>query len=155
MKKLRHAVVGLLLVVVGLGGCTATNEAPVIISEYFALEHLSSKQEVLSKAKQALLRDGFQILSTDLEAGYISTSLKHWKLTPEQANCGATRGQDYLEGNHTKTEVAFNVVVDDKIVIVRSNIQGEYLPGEPAQDLTLHCVSRGVIEVEMVKKILL
>ncbi|WHI50471.1 hypothetical protein P3339_18825 [Microbulbifer sp. MLAF003] len=154
MKKLRHAVVVVLLVA-GLGGCITTNETPVIISEYFALEHLSTKQEVLSKARQALLRDGFQILSSDLEAGYISTSLKNWKLTPEQANCGANEGRDYLEDNYTKTEVAFNVVVDDRDVIVRSNIQGEYLPGKPAQDLTLNCVSRGVIEVEMVKKILL
>lgn len=154
MEKLRHAVVGVLLVA-GLGGCTVTSEAPAIISEYFALEHFSSKQEVLSKARQALLLDGFQILSADLEAGYISTSPKNWKLTPEQASCGANKGMDFLEDNHTKTEVAFNVVVDDKAVIVRSNIQGEYLPEEPAQDLTLNCVSRGVIEVEMVKKILM
>ncbi|BBM00415.1 hypothetical protein [Microbulbifer sp. GL-2] len=154
MKKLRHAVVGVLLVA-GLEGCTVMNEAPAIISEYFALEHFSSKQEVLSKVKQALLLDGFQIRSADLEAGYISTSPKNWKLTPEQANCGANKGIDFLEDNYTKIEVAFNVVVDDKAVIVRSNIQGEYLPEEPAQDLTLNCVSRGVIEVEMVKKILM
>jgi len=141
--------------VAGLGGCITTNEAPVIISDYFALEHLSTKQEVLGKARQALLRDGFQILSSDLEAGYISTSLKNWKLTPEQANCGANKDRDYLEDSYTKTVVSFNVIVDDRDVIVRSNIQGEYLPGESAQDLILNCVSRGVIEVEMVKKILL
>ncbi|WP_444886501.1 hypothetical protein [Microbulbifer sp. JMSA008] len=76
MKKIRHAVVGVLLAT-GLGGCTATNQTPVFISEYFALEHLSTKQEILSKARQALLRDGFQILSSDLEAGYISTTLKN------------------------------------------------------------------------------
>ncbi|WP_444890022.1 hypothetical protein [Microbulbifer sp. DLAB2-AA] len=154
MKKLSCVVVGVLLVF-GLEGCAVKNDAPVIISEYFAIEHFSSKREVLSKARQALLRDGFKILSTDLEAGYISTSLKDWRLSPEQAHCGTAKGMDYLNDNHTKTEVAFNVVVDDKAVIVRSNIQGEYIPGELAQNLTLNCVSRGVIEVEMAKKILL
>ncbi|WP_444945616.1 hypothetical protein ACJJIP_16475 [Microbulbifer sp. VTAC004] len=93
MKKLRHAVVVVLLVA-GLGGCIATNETPAIISEYFALEHLSTKQEVLSKVRQALLRDGFQILSSDLEAGYISTSLKNRKLTPVWCK----RGQRLFRG---------------------------------------------------------
>ncbi|WP_226649445.1 hypothetical protein [Microbulbifer variabilis] len=153
MKKLRGLVVGVLLLP-GLEGCAVKNDTPVIISEYFAIEHFSNKQEVLSKARQALLRDGFQILSADLEAGYISTSLKNWKLSPNQAHCGTAKGVDYLDDNHTKTEVAFNVVVDDRAVIVRSNIQGEYLPGELAKNLTLNCVSRGVIEVEMAKKIL-
>ncbi len=74
MKKPKYSVVGLLLVT-ALGGCTATSRSPMIISEYFAIEHFSSKQDILNKAKQVFLRDGFQIMSTDLEAEYISTTL--------------------------------------------------------------------------------
>ncbi|WP_444914660.1 hypothetical protein ACJJIQ_05025 [Microbulbifer sp. ANSA003] len=152
MKTLGYGVAAAL--VVGLGGCAMTYEAPEVKNEPFATEHLSSKSEILKQAERALLLEGFQIQSSDPESGYISTSLKNWKLTPEQASCGTTMGIDYLKDNRTKTEVAFNVVVNDREVIIRSNIQGEYKPGAATQDITLTCVSLGVIEADMAEKIL-
>ncbi|WP_299582031.1 hypothetical protein [uncultured Microbulbifer sp.] len=145
---------GVVLLAVGLGGCAMTYEAPDISNKPFSTVHLSSKQDILEQAEQALLLEGFQIQSSDLKSGYISTSLKNWRLTPEQASCGKTMGIDYLKDNRTKTEVAFNVVVNDQEVIIRSNIQGEYKPGAATQDITLTCVSRGVIEAEIAEKIL-
>ena len=63
-------------------------------------------------------------------------------------------GIDYLKDKRTKTEVAINIVVDNKTLIIRSNIQGEYKPGAVDQDITLTCVSKGVIEKQLANKII-
>jgi len=118
------------------------------------MNHNSSKAEIMAKAKRTLLLDGFQIASSDDQAGYISTAIKNWKLTPDQADCGTTMGIDYLKDNRTKTEVAFNVIVDEQEIRIRSNIQGEYKPGAVDQNITLTCVSKGSIEKILVQKIL-
>ncbi len=134
-------------------GCATTYQAPVTQSKIYTGNHNSSKGNLMAKAKKILLLEGFQIQSTDDEAGYISTSLKNWKLAPEEASCGTTMGLDYLKDKRTKTEVAFNVIIDETTISIRSNIQGEYKPGAVDQDITLTCVSKGVIEKKLAQKI--
>jgi len=134
-------------------GCATTYQAPITQSKSYIGNHNSSKGNVMAKARKMLLLKGFQIQSTDDEAGYISTSLKNWKLTPEQASCGTTMGLDYLKDNRTKTEVAFNVIIDKNTISISSNIQGEYKPGAVDQDITLTCVSKGVIEEKLAQQI--
>ena len=62
-------------------------------------------------------------------------------------------GIDYLKDNRTKTEVAINIIVTDKEITVKSNIHGEYKPGRVDQDMTLTCVSRGVVENKLLKQL--
>ncbi|MDH0450178.1 MULTISPECIES: hypothetical protein [unclassified Shewanella] len=142
------------LISVLLTGCATTYKAPLIQDKNYSAMHQSTQADTLAKAKRALLLDGFQIQSSDDNAGFISTSSKNWKLTPDQANCGTTMGIDYLKDNRTKTSVAFNIIVDSSNIVIRSNIQGEYKPGAVDQDITLTCVSKGTIEQELGKKIL-
>lgn len=144
----------LIFITAFLTGCATTYQAPTAQNQNYATEHNSTQIDVLEKAKRALLLDGFQIQSSDDSAGFVSTSPKNWKLTPKQASCGTTMGIDYLKDNRTKTTVAFNIVVDSKKLVIRSNIQGEYKPGAVSQDITLTCISNGVIEEKLGQKIL-
>ena len=144
----------LTLVTITISACATTYQAPTTQNSGVTMNHHSSKAEIIAKAKRALLLDGFQIASSDDQAGYISTAIKNWKLTPDQADCGTTMGIDYLKDNRTKTEVAFNVIVDEQEIRIRSNIQGEYKPGAVDQNITLTCVSKGSIEKMLVQKIL-
>ncbi len=137
-----------------LSACAVTYQAPTEQNQNYSSQHGSTQAEVLANAKRTLLLEGFQIQSSDDSAGFISTAPKNWRLTPEQASCGTTMGIDYLKDNRTKTEVAINVIADSANLTIRSNIQGEYKPGAVDQDITLSCVSRGVIERELANKIL-
>src|SRR5690554_4813080 len=125
MKRFIPSFIGALM----LAGCATTYEAPTTESTSYSVGHNLDKAAVMASAKRVLLLDGYQIQSSDDEAGFISTNLKNWRLTPEEADCGATMGLDYLKDNRTKTEVAFNVIVDDESLAIRSNIHGEYKPG--------------------------
>ncbi|WDP92306.1 MAG: hypothetical protein HUN04_22310 [Desulfobacter sp.] len=146
--------VTLMLACFFITGCAMTYETPKIQNQNFTAPHNSSKTLIVEKAKRVLLLEGFQIQSIDDNSGFISTSLKNWRLTPNQANCGTTMGIDYLKDKRTKTEVAFNVIVDDKTITILSNIQGEYKPGAVDQDITLSCRSKGIIEAQIGNKIL-
>jgi len=137
-----------------IGGCSTTYQAPSTDSQHFSGQHDSDKKAVIEKAKKILLMDGYQIQSASNTEGYISTSYKNWKLSPEQASCGSTMGIDYLKDNRTKTEVAINIIVDEETLSVRSNIKGEYKPGTVSQDITLTCVSNGVIESDIAEQII-
>lgn len=137
-----------------LTGCASTYSPPQEENTNYVSSYQGSKHKIFANAQRVLLLEGFQIQSSNDQAGYISTSLKNWKLSPAQANCGTTMGIDYLKDKRTKTEVAFNIVVDDNYLSIRSNIQGEYKPGAVDQDITLTCISRGVIESELATNIL-
>lgn len=137
-----------------IGGCATTYQASSTENKHFSGQHGSDKMTVIAKAKRVLLMEGYQIQSASNTEGYISTSYKNWKLSPEQASCGSTMGLDYLKDNRTKTEVSMNIIVDDTTLIARSNIKGEYKPGAVDQDMTLTCVSKGVIESEIAQKII-
>lgn len=149
MRFLMSAFISVLL-----AGCATTYQAPTAQDKNYSTAHHSTQADILAKAKRALLLDGFQIQSSDDNAGFISTSQKNWKLTPEQASCGTTMGIDYLKDNRTKTSVAFNIIADSNKLVIRSSIQGEYKPGAVDQDITLTCVSKGIIEQNLGDKIL-
>ncbi|MCH9691970.1 MAG: hypothetical protein K0U59_07915 [Gammaproteobacteria bacterium] len=147
MKEIR-AVITISILFTMLGGCASYYETLVAkytppAKQIYSREHNSTKEQMLVKAKRALLLEGFQVLSTDDEAGYVSTALKNWKLTEVQAYCEPF----YLGFAYTKTEVAFNVVVDDSTIVIRSNVQGKH------RKETLTCVSRGLIEASLANKI--
>jgi hypothetical protein len=62
-------------------------------------------------------------------------------------------GIDYLKDKRTTTRVAFGLIAEDAKVTVKANIEGEYKPGAVDQNITLTCVSRGLLERDMAAKI--
>ncbi|MFH4090619.1 hypothetical protein WAJ00_22120, partial [Acinetobacter baumannii] len=76
----------------------------------------------------------------------ISTATRDFRLTPELADCGTTMGIDYLKDNRTSTKVAYNILIADNSLDVRTTLQGDYKVGDVTQNITLTCVSRGVLE---------
>ncbi|MFW2036530.1 hypothetical protein ACG93L_13825, partial [Acinetobacter junii] len=75
------------------------------------------------------------------------------KAHPSYADCGKVMGIDYLKDKRTKTTVAQNIIIDDNSLSIKSNIQGEYKVGSTTFDVTLTCLSKGVIENDLAEKI--
>jgi hypothetical protein len=100
-----------------------------------------------------LVTEGFQITSSDDSAGIVSTAPRDLRVTPEQADCGTTMGIDYLKDNRTATKVGFGVVAEEGKFMIKATIEGNYRPGAVDQNITLTCVSRGVLERALSGKI--
>ena len=62
-------------------------------------------------------------------------------------------GIDYLKDKRTKTTVAQNIIIDDNSLSIKSNIQGECNVGSTTFDVTLTCLSKGLIEADLADKI--
>ena len=148
MKKIVFAGISVLLT-----GCAMTYAPPSANYKAVSRAITANKQETLASAKRLLLLDGYQIQSFDDASGIISTSYVNKKVSPREADCGNTMGLDYLLDNRTKTQVAVNVIVEQDIVTVKANIQGEYKPGGADQDITLTCISTGAIERQIISNI--
>lgn len=136
-----------------MAGCAGTYKAPTGATQTAERNVTASKQTIMTAAKIALATEGFQITMADDGAGIISTAPLDLKLSVRQANCGTTMGLNYLEDNRTSTRISFNVIAVDGAVRVRAAIQGEYRPGAVDQDMTLSCISYGVIEQDLLDKI--
>ena len=146
--------IGIGIAVVLISGCAVTYKAPTSQYEAKSTAATKSKVELLKASKQVLVGEGNQITNSDEDAGTISTAPRNLRLTPEQADCGTTMGIDYLKDNRTSTRVAYGVLAQDNNLTVRTNIEGEYKPGDAMQNITLTCVSRGILEKDLVGKIL-
>lgn len=76
-------------------------------------------------------------------------------VTPEQADCGRVKGvlasADPLTYPQPRTRVSFNILVADNHIEVRSRIDDRLEPGSVQR--TLACISRGVLEQEMLNEI--
>ena len=134
-------------------GCASSYQAPTQTTRNTDYSYQGSPADIVEKAQKALMLEGFQINHVDKSSGLISTGFKNMKLTPAQANCGTTMGIDYLKDNRTDTRVAVNVLVEAESFNVKYLIEGEYKPGSVTQDITLSCVSRGVLEDALARKI--
>lgn len=149
MKK----ILGVAFVALSLMGCAATYQAPVTLNQSVTEPVTATKAQLFSAAQRALAINGEQIMSANADAGVISTAARDFRLTPLMADCGKTMGLDYLKDNRTSTKVAYNILINDNSLEVRSTLQGDYKVGDVSQNITLTCVSRGVLEQEMVRKI--
>lgn len=149
MKRLSLA-----LIVMVVLGCAATYQVPTTTAKFSSTHYTGSKAKIIQTSQKVLLMEGYQITYADMNTGVVSTAPRDYKVSPNQADCGTTMGIDYLKDKRTHTQVSINVIVDEGTLTVRSNIQGEYKPGESAnQDINLTCVSRGSIENEILGKI--
>lgn len=141
------------LLCVAVTGCAATYAPPITLNKSAVTKITKPKAEVLAAARRALVSNGYQITAFDDGAGVISTAPRDFRVYPEMADCGTTLGLDYLLDNRTTTRVAFGVIANAGKLEVKANIEGEYKPGSVDQNITLSCVSRGVLEHEMLRKI--
>lgn len=102
--------------------------------------------------RRQLIAEGIQVINSDDASGTLTTMSLDFRLTPDLADCGTTMGLDYLKDNRTSSKVAYGLVVDDGTIAVRAVLQSEYKPGAVDQNITLTCVSRGVLEQRLLQK---
>ena len=143
-------LVGSLAVIVG---CAITYKSPMTRAEVVSSSIVKSNADILRISKRVLVSDGNQVTNSDEAAGTISTAPRNLRLTPEQADCGTTMGIDYLKDNRTSTRVAYGILAEENNLTIKANIEGEYKPGDAMQNITLSCVSRGVLERELLGRI--
>lgn len=149
MKKVLFAMV----LGASLAGCATTYKAPVTLNQSASEQVSATKDQIFKAAQRALAINGEQIMSANADAGVISTAARDYRLTPDLADCGTTMGIDYLKDNRTSTKVAYNILIADNSLDVRTTLQGDYKVGDVTQNITLTCVSRGVLEQKMIQKI--
>ncbi|NLR74209.1 hypothetical protein [Leeia aquatica] len=137
-----------------LAGCAMTYTAPTGTSQFASERFNATRADLMKATKRALLTDGNQLLNSDEQSGVVSTVMRNFRVRPEQADCGKTMGLDYLKDNRTTTQVAYNVLIDESgKVDVRAVVQGDYRPGDSLQNITLSCISNGVLEKQLMAKI--
>ncbi len=147
-------VFALIIGVMVLSSCAATYRPPETIAPVVETQTIGTRADLLKRAQKILIKEGFQILNVDEFAGIISTAPRTVRLTPIQADCGTTMGIDYLKDSRTSTRVSYGIIVDGQRLTVKANIEGEYESGTSSQNITLICVSRGVLEKDLLSKII-
>lgn len=136
-----------------LTGCAATYEAPRAATPSPATAKFNkTKPELMKIVRRQLIAEGIQVINSDDASGTLTTMSLDFRLTPDLADCGTTMGLDYLKDNRTSSKVAYGLVVDDGTIAVRAVLQSEYKPGAVDQNITLTCVSRGVLEQRLLQK---
>lgn len=141
------------LAVMIITGCAMTYTAPVTEPVNVSQPLNVDRDLAFANAKREFLTSGYQLQVIDEKAGIITTSFTKKKLTPEDADCGTTMGIDYLKDYRTEVRVALYLVINESEISVKANLEGEYKPGDVAQDISLTCISKGVIERQMLSNI--
>jgi len=154
MKNINKLATSLSIILLA-SSCAFTYKAPEGESKS-AKANISNNDKIFKSAKRTLLLNDYKISYLDKEEGMISSKYKNLKVNPTQANCGKTLGLDYLKDKRTKTEVSFNIIVEKKQIEVKASIKGEYKPNGITgdQNITLTCISKGILEKELLKKII-
>lgn len=141
------------IVSLSLISCAATYEAPTLQPQDFTRSINGSQATIFSATKKALIFDGYQIATSDQEAGVISTDKKLLKLTEQDCDCGTTMGLPYIKDNRTSTHVTIGLVITDNQITIKPTIEGDYLKGHTSQSIEMVCISTGRIEQALFDKI--
>jgi hypothetical protein len=75
---------------------------PVGESKSLSVQVQASKEEIFKASKRTLALDGYQITSSDLDAGVITTASKDYRIDPSYTDCGKVMGIDYLKDKRKK-----------------------------------------------------
>lgn len=142
-----------LLSLILIAGCAATYAPPTHVARSVTKDFDAPRAELLRAAKRVLIEDGYQITAMDDTAGIISTAPRDTRLTPQLADCGTTMGLDYLKDNRTISKVGVGVSVLDGRLVVTASLSAKYLEGNDVQSISLTCVSKGVIEAEILDQV--
>jgi hypothetical protein len=104
---------------------------------------------VFNAATSALIKEGYQIANSDLDDGILVTEARNIPLNDTQADCGLLKQTNLLPDNKTTTRVIMNVTIINHKTTVQAEIEGVYQPN----NANLTCVSKGLLELDMIKKI--
>jgi hypothetical protein len=143
----------LLLITVLFSGCALTYTPPTTVASIASQRIVGSSNTLLKTTKQVLVLEGLQITNSDESAGVISTAPKEMRLTPELADCGKTLGLDYLKDNRTSSKVGYGAIISENKVTLKATMSATYLPANDSQSITLTCVSRGILENQLLNRI--
>lgn len=143
-------------ILLSTANCAMTYKAPKGENKVIKQYHNQSQSTIFRKAKRVLAIEGLNISYSDKKDGLITTNYQNNKVTPSEADCGKTMGLDYLKDKRTKTEVSYNIIIDQKYITAKANIKGEYRPNNlfGDQNITLTCISKGHLEKVLLNKIL-
>jgi|GEM_PF-3208234 len=134
-------------------GCASTYNPPREQKQELTESVNASKEKIYNVALHVLRRSGFRFAFADQEEGRITTRPKTMKLTDRQCDCGMGRGRSFASDERTTTDVSFFVIAREGNVSIRSVIEGQYVAADTSMVKRFHCVSRGLLEKDMLEKI--
>ncbi|CAK9252019.1 unnamed protein product [Sphagnum jensenii] len=140
-------------VTIALTGCASGPSRP---------DHLDNRKVIGSdygttwnKALQTLATEGYPILTSNKEAGIISTGKKAERINTDDADCGTFMGLPYIKDDRTVVSVSYSVLIKDvggkADVTVNTDIAGTYQGGDTTKQL--NCFSQGGLEKQFLEKL--
>ena len=67
------------------------------------------------------------IVSSDKNAGVISTGKRQMNLSENECDCGTTMGIPYIKDKRTIKNVSIGIVMSENRITIKPTIEGEYL----------------------------
>ena len=137
-----------LILMTGCGAMQHIDPDPSLTINYEKHHNLSSEL-VDEKVHQYLAENGFRI---NLNTGtIITTEYKFERLRPKHAQCHEDPNfkYDMLRDNRSKAEYLYTVINKPGYIKIIAGIRAEYKVGSVTWDMTLTCISTGVLEQRM------
>lgn len=127
-------------------GCASSYKEPLTVASAYTFDVPGSAEEVFKKASSALIAEGYAIASADPTLGILSTQRRQMALTPADVDVGSTWGIDYMKDKRTTTYVTATIQTSAGKAVIRTDIDAEYLPNDPAFGKRMKGASRGTLE---------
>ncbi|MBD3390656.1 MAG: hypothetical protein GF418_01410 [Chitinivibrionales bacterium] len=139
--------------IVLVAGCVATYSPPRIQREVVETTVDAGKRDIYRVSLHVLRKSGFRFAFADQTEGRITTRPKTLKLTNRECDCGAAMGRTFSSDSRTTTDVSYFIIARDGGFSLRSIIEGQYVASDTSMVKRFHCVSRGVLEKQLVDDI--
>lgn len=123
------------------------------LSQPTVINSVIEPARLLANAKSELERVGYKIISFDEKGGFLATAPKPELLTPEMADCGKMFGISYVRDKRAATDTQIFIDVRPGTISAQVAISGIYRVGYGNPDKILKCLSRGLIEKNILSNI--
>lgn len=133
-------------------GCSALYREPQATYKPLVIISELSKGELFTKAVKALIAEGYTPAVADRELGLITSQRRQMILGVDDVDLGTTMGLNYVKDNRTVEFITITIQVGDKSVEIRTDIDGEYLPNDPANGKRMKGVSLGTTEKKIAER---
>lgn len=131
--------------------CAFTYKPPVITNSGVNIKHQLSDEKAREQVIAALIEMGYT--PKDTASKSLLTTENRKGLTEFDADCGTTMGLPYVKDGRTDTWYNVRTQFNKEEVFVITEVNGEYLKGDPMNGKVLTCVSTGAIEKRISAKL--
>jgi hypothetical protein len=134
-------------------GCSALYREPQATYQPLVINSDLTKGDLFAKVVRALIAEGYTPAIADRELGLITSQRREMALGVDDVDLGTTMGINYVKDNRTTEFVTVTIQISDKSAEIRADIDGEYLPNDPANGKRMKGVSLGTVEKKIADRL--